>query len=87
MSTGSYFDVALFSRPEIVDSIARSDLDLKMVANSLGADWPRLAEQLGLSIEDRNAIAVGPETESKKAYACLILWQDRFGKSATGKNW
>ncbi|KAM7539204.1 hypothetical protein Aperf_G00000048262 [Anoplocephala perfoliata] len=69
----------------LVESIARSDLDLKKVADHLGADWRRLAPFLGLSEQDVNSIKEnGTDSEYKMAFTCLTLWQERNGSAATG---
>uniref|UniRef100_A0A5K3FWK2 ZU5 domain-containing protein n=1 Tax=Mesocestoides corti TaxID=53468 RepID=A0A5K3FWK2_MESCO len=75
------------SEEELVESIARSDLDVKKVAENLGADWTRLAPHLGLTQDDVNAIhasAGGFDNDYKKALTCLSLWQERFGPRASG---
>ncbi|BHF75266.1 Ankyrin-2 [Sparganum proliferum] len=70
------------SDEEIVESIARSDLDVKRIAQSLGPDWPALAGELGLSRADCDTIAEENSTDIKRAYACLLLWQERSNKDA-----
>nr|VZI30037.1 unnamed protein product [Spirometra erinaceieuropaei] len=67
---------------KIVESIARSDLDVKRIAQSLGPDWPALAGELGLSRADCDSIAEENSTDIKRAYACLLLWQERSNKDA-----
>ncbi|KAL7057529.1 hypothetical protein AAHC03_016886 [Spirometra sp. Aus1] len=67
---------------KIVESIARSDLDVKRIAQSLGPDWPALAGELGLSRADCDSIAEENSTDIKRAYACLLLWQERSNKEA-----
>lgn len=81
-----YNDHAFFFSTGLIDSIARSDLDLKKVADNLGSDWPRVAPFLGLSEQDVSSIRDN-ETDSdyKMALTCLTLWQERNGSAATGK--
>uniref|UniRef100_A0A183T2X7 Death domain-containing protein n=1 Tax=Schistocephalus solidus TaxID=70667 RepID=A0A183T2X7_SCHSO len=70
------------SDEELVESIARSDLDMKAIAQTLGPDWPALAEELGLSRADCDSIAEENNTDIKRAYACLLLWKERSNKDA-----
>lgn len=69
----------------MIESIARSDLDLKKVASNLGADWVRLAPYLGLSEKDISDIRSNDDSDYKSAFTCLTLWQERSGSQATGK--
>lgn len=70
----------------MVESIARSDLDVKKVADNLGADWVHLAPHLGLSAQDVSDIrANGMDSDYKMALMCLTLWQERAGPQATGR--
>ncbi|VUZ43140.1 unnamed protein product, partial [Hymenolepis diminuta] len=70
---------------DLIDSIARSDLDLKKVADNLGSDWPRVAPFLGLSEQDVSSIRDNEmDSDYKMALTCLTLWQERNGSAATG---
>ncbi|TGZ70996.1 hypothetical protein CRM22_002880 [Opisthorchis felineus] len=66
--------------------IGRLELDLSNVANSVGSDWPRLATVLGLSAEEQKMISSSYRTDSERAYAALIIWQDRAGIESTTGN-
>ncbi|VDM30925.1 unnamed protein product [Hydatigera taeniaeformis] len=70
----------------MVESIARSDLDVMKVADNLGPDWVYLAPYLGLSAQDVNDIrASGTDSDYKMALMCLTLWQERAGPQATAQ--
>ncbi|CUT99311.1 Ankyrin [Echinococcus multilocularis] len=74
-----------YGKCRVVESIARSDLDVKKVADNLGADWVYLAPYLGLSAQDVSDIrANGVDSDYKIALTCLTLWQERAGPQATG---
>ncbi|VDO09450.1 unnamed protein product [Rodentolepis nana] len=74
-----------YAKCRLIDSIARSELDLKKVAENLGRDWSRVAPFLGLSVEDISSIREsGAGSDYKMALTCLTLWQERNGSTATG---
>ncbi|KAA3678593.1 ankyrin [Paragonimus westermani] len=75
--------VVLPGKDEFDDTIARSELDLRQVANCLGSDWPTLATHLGLTPEEQHMIRQSYRTSSECAYASLILWQDHEGNRPT----
>ncbi|KAF5403569.1 hypothetical protein PHET_02981 [Paragonimus heterotremus] len=75
--------VVLPGKDEFDDTIARSELDLRQVANCLGSDWPTLATHLGLTSEEQHMIRQSYPTSSECAYASLILWQDHEGDRPT----
>ncbi|KAF6773199.1 hypothetical protein AHF37_11239, partial [Paragonimus kellicotti] len=75
--------VVLPGKDEFDDTIARSELDLRQVANCLGSDWPTLATHLGLTSEEQHMIRQSYRTSSECAYATLILWQDHEGDRPT----
>ncbi|KAF7233383.1 hypothetical protein EG68_04445, partial [Paragonimus skrjabini miyazakii] len=75
--------VVLPGKDEFDDTIARSELDLRQVANCLGSDWPTLATHLGLTSEEQHMIRQSYPTSSECAYATLILWQDHEGDRPT----
>ncbi len=60
-------------------------MDLKKVAESLGSDWPRLAPHLDLSSTEIADLHASGDSDYKKAFTMLAVWQDKNGVQASGR--
>ncbi|PAA92749.1 hypothetical protein BOX15_Mlig001678g5 [Macrostomum lignano] len=81
-------DKSTTDQPELLsfttDRIARSELDLRDLADCVRADWPMLARELGVGQSDITNAKVNFRDDRDRAFAVLCQWQRERGPEATG---
>lgn len=68
------------------ETIAKSELNLREVAEALGCDWSLLARELDIAQSDITQFKLDYRTDLERAFAMLILWRKQEGDKATGES-